>query len=76
MLASMKSAMKPGGRLLIIEFHRKQNPMFEKAKIDYTTHIRLDDGQVVAQIEKNGWKLLEKKEFPPYQYVATFTPAP
>ena len=74
MLASMKKALKPKGRLVIIEFHRKTNPMFEKGKIDYEKHIRLDDTQVVAQIEGFGWTNLEKKEFPPYQYVVVFTP--
>ena len=75
MLASMKQALKPKGRLVIIEFHRKSNPMFEKLKIDYAKHIQLDDNQVVAQIEKLGWTSLEKTDFPPYQYVAVFTPA-
>jgi ubiquinone/menaquinone biosynthesis C-methylase UbiE len=75
MLASMKRALKPQGRLVIVEFHRKSNTMFETLKIDYEQHIRLADHEVVAQIEKLGWKRLEKKEFPPYQYVAVFTPA-
>lgn len=75
MLASMKKALKPKGRLVIIEFHRRSNPMFEKLKLDYQEHIPLDDGQVVAQIEKLGWTRLDKQDFPPYQYVATFTPA-
>ena len=74
MLASMKKALKAKGHLVIIEFHRKSNPMFEKLKIDFAKHIQLDDTQVVAQIEKLGWTSLEKKEFPPYQYVAMFTP--
>jgi ubiquinone/menaquinone biosynthesis C-methylase UbiE len=75
MLASIKKALKPNGRLAIIEFHRKSNPMFEKLKIDYEKHIQLDEGQVLAQIEKLGWTRLEKKDFPPYQYVIVFTPA-
>ena len=48
--------------------------MFEKLKIDYQKHIQLDDGQVVAQIQKLGWTQLDKKDFPPYQYIAVFTP--
>jgi len=75
MLASMKKALKPKGRLVIVEFHRKSNPMFEKLKIDYAHHIRLADNEVVTQIESFGWKQLAKAEFPPYQYVAVFTPA-
>ena len=75
MLASMRKALKPKGRLVIIEFHRKSNPMFEKLKIDYQKHIQLDDSQVVAQVEKLGWTRLEKKDFPPYQYVAVFAAA-
>jgi ubiquinone/menaquinone biosynthesis C-methylase UbiE len=75
MLASLKKALKPKGRLVIIEFHRKSNPMFEKLKIDFAQHIRLADNEVVAQIENLGWTRLEKTEFPPYQYVVVFTPA-
>jgi ubiquinone/menaquinone biosynthesis C-methylase UbiE len=75
MLASIRKALKPKGRLVIIEFHRKSNPMFEKLKIDYEKHIQLDDNQVVAQVEKLGWTRLEKRDFPPYQYVAVFAPA-
>jgi ubiquinone/menaquinone biosynthesis C-methylase UbiE len=74
MLASMKQALKPGGRMVIVEFHRRTNPLFEKGHIDYAQHIRLDDTQVVAQVEKLGWTTLEKTEIPPYQYVAVFTP--
>jgi ubiquinone/menaquinone biosynthesis C-methylase UbiE len=75
MMASIRKATKPGGRLYIIEFHRRPNPLFEVNKVDYKTHIQLDDKQVVAQLEKLGWKNLELKDFPPYQYIAVFTPA-
>jgi ubiquinone/menaquinone biosynthesis C-methylase UbiE len=74
MLASMKKALKPSGRLVIIEFHRKSNPLFESLKTDYKKHIRLEVHEVVKQIEELGWRKLEMNEFPPYQYVVVFTP--
>ena len=74
-LASIKQALKPKGRLAIIEFHRRSNPMFEKLKIDYQKHMLLDENRVAAQIERIGWTRLENKDFPPYRYVVVFTPA-
>ena len=46
MLANLGRALKPGGRLVIVDFYRKDRP----------DHIRLEREDVVKEIESNGYR--------------------
>jgi hypothetical protein len=66
--------LKADGRLIIIDFYRKQNPLFDKFGIDSKQHLRLDQDGVIAEVEKHGWRYLESRDFLPYQYFLVFAP--
>jgi ubiquinone/menaquinone biosynthesis C-methylase UbiE len=70
MLASFKAALKPGGRLAIVEYYKREGAMNGKSAL---THIRLDDADVIKEVEGEGFALIEEHEhIPKSQYVATF----
>jgi predicted methyltransferase len=63
MLKHIGEALKPGGRLYIVDFHRTPG---EK-------HIRLDEDAVIREVESNGYRLLSKQEHTSdRQYIAVF----
>jgi ubiquinone/menaquinone biosynthesis C-methylase UbiE len=71
MLASFKSALAPDGRLAIVEYYKREGAM--QGGNSALTHIRLDDADVVKEVEASGFKLLEEHEhIPKSQYVAVF----
>lgn len=74
MLETMAKDMKPDGRLVIVDFYRKQNPLFDRYGIEAKKHIRLDRDDVIAEIEKHGWRHIESLSFLPYQYFIVFAP--
>ena len=71
MLASLKSALKPGGKLAIVEYYKREGAMGSGPKA--LTHIRLDDAGVIQEVQGAGFVLIEEHEhIPKSQYVATF----
>jgi SAM-dependent methyltransferase len=76
MLAAIRGNLKPGGRLVIVDFYRKPNEVFDKLKIDYAKHIRLDMDDVVKEIEGFGFQHVDTPQFLKLQYYAVFTPKP
>ena len=65
MLASIHAGLKPGGRLVIVDFYKRgfRDP----------THIRLDDDAVAAEVQQHGFALVESTPFTPdSQYMAIF----
>lgn len=74
MLDAMKRDTKPHGRLVLVDFYRRQNEFFAKWGIDAAKHLRLDLDGVVAEIEGHGWKHVETRKFLDYQYFLVFTP--
>jgi predicted methyltransferase len=72
MLASFKSALKPGGHLAIVEYYKREGAM--GGTNSALTHIRLDDADLIKEVESVGFKLVEEHEhIPKSQYVAVFT---
>jgi hypothetical protein len=74
MLDAMAKDLKSDGRLVIIDFYRKQNPLFDRYGIDAKEHVRLDRDEVIAEVEKHGWRHRESRAFLPYQYFLVFEP--
>jgi ubiquinone/menaquinone biosynthesis C-methylase UbiE len=71
MLASFKAALKPGGRVAIVEYYKREDAMGKGPKA--LTHIRLDDAGVIKEVQGEGFVLIEEHEhIPKSQYVATF----
>jgi len=72
-LASVKAALKPGGRFAIVDYYRRPGAMGATNALE---HIRIDMPDVIKEVTGFGWKLLEQKEHVPNsQYILVFTPA-
>jgi ubiquinone/menaquinone biosynthesis C-methylase UbiE len=73
MLASIRRSLRPGGRLALVEYHKKRGAM-EVADPDFAIrHIRAGAEQVVQELESAGYKLLWRREHAPgSQYIAMF----
>jgi ubiquinone/menaquinone biosynthesis C-methylase UbiE len=65
MLAAIRSGLKPGAHLVIVDFYKSASPS--------PGHIRLERDEVAAEIERNGFHLLSKRDhIPNSQYMLTF----
>ena len=62
MLASLRQALKPGGRLVIVEYHKNEKAMPNGRAL---THIRATREEFVKEIESHGLKAVEVKDFQP-----------
>ena len=72
MLASLRRALRDGGRLGIVEYHKKRGAM-EGDPDRALQHIRLDADGVVKEVEAGGFRLLSRKDhIPDSQYIAIF----
>lgn len=74
MLEVMKRDTKAGGRLIVVDWYRRPNAVFEKWKIDPMQHLRLDVDGVVEEIDSHGWRHVETLRFLDHQFFAVFTP--
>ena len=72
MLAAIKRSLRPGGRLAIVEYHKKRGAM--EVDPDFAlTHIRAGAEQVVREVEAAGYKLVWHRDHAPgRQYIAMF----
>ncbi len=65
MLASVAKGLKKDGRLVIVDFYKQG---FRDPK-----HIRLDEKELIAEVESHGFRLLRTGSFTPdRQYMAVF----
>ncbi len=72
MLASIRGSLRPGGRLAIVEYHKKRGAM-ESNPDCALTHIRASAEQVVQEVEAAGYKLQWRRDYiPGRQYIAMF----
>ena len=73
MLASIARALKPNGRLILVEYHRRPSELFTKYHLDYRKHMRLDYDGVLKELDHFGWKHVVTKDFLDYQFFSVFT---
>jgi ubiquinone/menaquinone biosynthesis C-methylase UbiE len=65
MLQAIRSALKPGAHLVIVDYYKSASPS--------PGHIRAERDDVAAEIEGNGFHLLAKRDhIPNTQYMMTF----
>lgn len=70
MLAGIHKGLKPGGRLVLVEFYRRKDAMPDNNALQ---HIRLDKADAVKEIEAAGFKLISSHDhIPNSQYMAVF----
>lgn len=65
-LALMKKMLKPGGQVVMIDFQKKQLP------IGPPVEMKISRGDLVRQMESNGFRLAAEHTFLPYQYFLVF----
>lgn len=70
-LGQLRQALKQGGHLAIVEYHKNDIAMNGGAK----EHVRLGEADAIAEIQANGFRLLSKKDFvPQIQWLGIFEP--
>ncbi|HEY2017256.1 MAG TPA: methyltransferase domain-containing protein [Bryobacteraceae bacterium] len=62
MLAGLHKALKPGGKLVIVEYYKTQEAMPGGRALN---HIRLNKPDVLKEIEANHFKLVSEREHVP-----------
>ena len=73
MLASIAASLNAGGRVAIVDYYKSKGSMGGKDSTRALTHIRLDEADVVKEIESYGFKLVSANAFlPGVQYLAIF----
>ena len=67
MLAAIHRALKPGGKLVVVEYYKRSTAMANGRAL---SHIRLDMADVIKEIEGNHFHLLlEREHIPDSQYM-------
>ncbi len=61
MLASIRKALRPNGKFVIIDFK------------DKSSHVRADSKTVVEEISRSGFRLIESRDFSEMFFLARFT---
>jgi ubiquinone/menaquinone biosynthesis C-methylase UbiE len=70
MLAAFVQALRDGGRLVVVEYYKRPNAM---PGGDAVKHIRLDEPDLVREIERNGFrKVSEREHIKGSQYMVVF----
>ena len=62
----LERALKPGGRIAILEFYKKKLP------VGPPESMKLTESEVIAELEAAGFKKTSSFEFLPYQYFFLF----
>ena len=68
-LALMKQHLKPGGQVVMIDFHKRDLP------VGPPVSMKIAREDLVKQMEEAGFRLVREHTFLPYQYFLVFTAA-
>ena len=63
----MKKILKPGGQVIIIDFHKKETP------VGPPMEMRVSREEVMKESQQNAFRLVKEHTFLPYQYFLIFT---
>jgi ubiquinone/menaquinone biosynthesis C-methylase UbiE len=66
--ARMKRALAPGGRVAVIDFHKRPLPVGPPPAHKLAREFVLDE------MKRGGWRLLDEPAFLPHQYFLIFAP--
>jgi len=70
MLAAFRKALRDGGRLVVVEYYKRPEAMPGGNAVK---HIRLDEPDLVREIERNGFrKISEREHIKDSQYMVVF----
>ena len=67
-LSLMKKMLKPGGEIVMIDFHKKELPFGPPMQ------MKIAREDLIKQMESNGFKLSKEHTFLPHQYFLVFAP--
>jgi arsenite methyltransferase len=67
-LSLMKKMLKPGGEIIMIDFHKKEVP------VGPPMQMKIAREDLIKQMESNGFRLTKEHTFLPYQYFLVFVP--
>ena len=67
-LSLMKKMLKPGGEIVMIDFHKKELPFGPPMQ------MKIAREDLIKQMEANGFKLSKEHTFLPHQYFLVFAP--
>jgi len=67
-LSLMKKMLKPGGEVVMIDFHKKEFP------VGPPMNMKIAREDVIKRLESNGYRLTKEHTFLPYQYFLVFVP--
>ena len=65
-LSLIKKMLKPGGEIIMIDFHKKELP------VGPPMQMRIAREDLIKQMESNGFRLAKEHTFLPYQYFLVF----
>jgi hypothetical protein len=64
----MKKMLKPGGEVIMIDFHKKELPFGPPMQ------MKIAREDLIKQMDINGFRLTKEHSFLPYQYFLVFLP--
>jgi ubiquinone/menaquinone biosynthesis C-methylase UbiE len=64
----MKRMLKPGGEIVMIDFHKKELP------VGPPMQMKIAREDLIKQFDGNGYRLTKEHSFLPYQYFLVFVP--
>jgi SAM-dependent methyltransferase len=67
-VGKIRRALKPGGRLVIVDFHKRELP------VGPPPPHKLARDQVVSEVEAGGFRFIEEHDLLKYQYFLVFVP--
>jgi arsenite methyltransferase len=64
--AKLAKALKPGGRIVVIDFHKKDLP------VGPPPSMKLSEQEVATELEQAGFAVVQRLDILPYQYFVVF----